>query len=225
MRYRRSRGSSIGSAHRSFQFSLSFDWYCFDRDFGPFFLKFCRYFPYNAKLCLNGHEYAKQPNAPARHCLPSLGQRLRLLCRSPTSAKRLRATGTPSKSMACCAAGWLACRIPSPHKTGKPAIATISSSCKRNSPSPRFWTAPSSGRIFFEEIIRENLDLGRPDKVQLIFNRRITRRTPGVFRTRVITDRGDPVPPRRLQELAHQAILQTSSSSRRSRSAHRDHHQ
>ena len=30
-----------------------------DRDFGPFFLKFCSYFPYNAKLCINGNEYAK----------------------------------------------------------------------------------------------------------------------------------------------------------------------
>ncbi len=44
------------------------------------------------------------------------------------------------------------------------------------------------GRQFFEEIIRENLDLGRPDKVQLIFDRRINRRTPGRFRTRVLTD-------------------------------------
>jgi hypothetical protein len=34
--------------------------HCLDRDFGPFFLKFCSYFPYNAKLCLNGHEYAKR---------------------------------------------------------------------------------------------------------------------------------------------------------------------
>ena len=34
--------------------------YCIDPDFGPFFLKFCTYFPYTAKLCLNGHEYAKQ---------------------------------------------------------------------------------------------------------------------------------------------------------------------
>src|SRR5437667_9624316 len=33
--------------------------YCRDQDFGPFFLKFCSYFPYSAKLCLNGHEYAK----------------------------------------------------------------------------------------------------------------------------------------------------------------------
>src|SRR6188768_138450 len=33
--------------------------YCVDEDFGPFFLKFCSYFPYTAKLCLNGHEYLK----------------------------------------------------------------------------------------------------------------------------------------------------------------------
>ena len=36
--------------------------------------------------------------------------------------------------------------------------------------------------------IRENLDIGRPDMVQLIFNRRVTKRTPGRFRTRVLTD-------------------------------------
>jgi len=34
--------------------------YCLDRDFGPFFLKFPSYFPYTAKLCLYGHEYAKR---------------------------------------------------------------------------------------------------------------------------------------------------------------------
>src|SRR5712692_7358178 len=47
---------------------------------------------------------------------------------------------------------------------------------------------PLTGRSFFEEVIRENLDLGRPDQMQLIFNRRVTRRTPGRFRTRVLTE-------------------------------------
>jgi len=47
---------------------------------------------------------------------------------------------------------------------------------------------PLSGRLLFEDLIRENLDLGRPDRVQLIFNRRVTRQTPGRFRTRVLTD-------------------------------------
>jgi hypothetical protein len=47
---------------------------------------------------------------------------------------------------------------------------------------------PVQGRLLFEQIIRENLDLGRPDQVQLVFERRVSRRTPGRFRTRVITD-------------------------------------
>jgi len=50
---------------------------------------------------------------------------------------------------------------------------------------------PVSGRVFFEQVIRDNLDLGRPDQVGLIFDRRIhrgrKRPTPGRFRTRVIT--------------------------------------
>lgn len=59
---------------------------------------------------------------------------------------------------------------------------------------------PLHGRILFEEIIRENLAIGRPDRVQLIFNRRVTRRTPGRFRTRVLTNRGDSLAARGLQE-------------------------
>ena len=47
---------------------------------------------------------------------------------------------------------------------------------------------PAQGRIFFEQIIRDNIDIGRPDQVQLIFDRRVTKRTPGRFRTRVLTE-------------------------------------
>ena len=47
---------------------------------------------------------------------------------------------------------------------------------------------PLRGREFFEEIIRDNLDLGRPNRVQLVFDRAVTKKTPGEFRTRVIQD-------------------------------------
>jgi hypothetical protein len=56
--------------------------------------------------------------------------------------------------------------------------------------------APVSGRVFFEQVIRDNLDLGRPDRVSLIFARQIQRGrkkpTPGRFRTRVITQHLTP---------------------------------
>src|SRR5262249_38273456 len=55
--------------------------------------------------------------------------------------------------------------------------------------------APVSGRIFFEQLIRDNLDIGRPDHVGLIFARRIQRGrkhpTPGRFRPHV-TPEGVP---------------------------------
>jgi hypothetical protein len=37
-----------------------FYFYCVDDDFGPFFLKFCSYFPYTAKLCINGNHWAQR---------------------------------------------------------------------------------------------------------------------------------------------------------------------
>ena len=51
---------------------------------------------------------------------------------------------------------------------------------------------PLSGRVFFEQLIRDNLDIGRPGKVNLVFGRTIRQRgkgqAPGTFRTQVITN-------------------------------------
>lgn len=51
---------------------------------------------------------------------------------------------------------------------------------------------PRDGRAWFEAAIRAHLDLGRPDQVSLVFGRRISRRTPGRFATRVLTSGVDP---------------------------------
>jgi hypothetical protein len=51
---------------------------------------------------------------------------------------------------------------------------------------------PRSGRAWFESVIRDHLDVGRPDQVALIFDRRITSRTKGSFKTRVINRGVDP---------------------------------
>ena len=43
-----------------------FYFYCLDADFGPFFVKFGSYFPYNAKLCINGHHWAQRQAGKAK---------------------------------------------------------------------------------------------------------------------------------------------------------------
>ena len=45
--------------------------------------------------------------------------------------------------------------------------------------------APRRARWFFEALIGDNLDIGRPDNVEIIFGRRIQRNTQGTFRTAV----------------------------------------
>ncbi len=88
---------------------------------------------------------------------------------------------------------------------------------------------PLSGRLFFEQVIRENLDLGRPDQVQLIFNRRVTQSTPGTFRTRVITEGVTPslhvyYKSSKIQQY-HKEVPDPHPGAAAHRGSHRDHHQ
>jgi len=57
----------------------------------------------------------------------------------------------------------------------------------------RVFDRPAAGRAWFERTIADQLDLGRPDKVQIVFDRKITSKTPGVFQTKVITKGVAPV--------------------------------
>src|SRR5215204_2648767 len=64
-RYNPVTGGSYAWLVRSTAFINFFYFYCVDADFGPFFLKFSTYFPYTAKLCINGNEWAKRQAAKA----------------------------------------------------------------------------------------------------------------------------------------------------------------
>jgi hypothetical protein len=166
-----------------------FYFYCVDADFGPFFIKFCTYFPYTAKLCINGHEWAKRQAARAGIGFEALDNGF--------------AAGDAAALQAIC------------DRLGPPDIDALLDKWLRILPHPftaddiaagytyelsilqaefsltQVLDAPVAGRIFFEQVIRDNLDIGRPDQVALVFARRIIRKgrhaTPGRFRTRVIT--------------------------------------
>jgi hypothetical protein len=161
--------------------------YGVDRDFGPFFLKFCSYFPYNAKLCLNGHEYVKRQLAQRGIAYTALDNGI-LSCADPQQLQAL-ADGLSAAKIEGLLRKWLA-RLPHPftphdRRAGYRYEVSI---LQAEFSLTQVLDRPVTGRVFFEEVIRENLDLGRPDQVQLIFARHVSRRTPGRFRTRVITE-------------------------------------
>jgi hypothetical protein len=161
--------------------------YCMDRDFGPFFLKFCTYFPYNAKLCLNGHEYVKRQLTNRGIGYEALDNGI-LSCDDPRRVQAL-CDGLTGEKIDGLLRKWFR-KLPHPF-TGKDRQAGYRyqiSILQSEFSLTQVLDRPLTGRVFFEEVIRENLDIGRPSQVQLIFDRRINRRTPGRFRTRVITD-------------------------------------
>jgi hypothetical protein len=164
-----------------------FYFYGIDEDFGPFFLKFCTYFPYNAKLCINGHEYLKHQLAKEGIAFEALDNGI-LSCADPRRLQQL-CDGLSASKIDALLRKWLA-RLPHPY-TARDRAAGYRydlSILQAEFSLTQVLDRPRTGRVFFEEVIRENLDLGRPDYVQLIFERRVTSRTPGRFRTRVITE-------------------------------------
>src|SRR6266478_2999860 len=161
--------------------------YCIDEDFGPFFLKFSSYFPYNAKLCLNGHEYVKRQLAKAGIAFEPLDNGI-LACADP---KRLQAIcdGLSAAKIDALLRKWLRL-LPHPF-TGadrKAGYRYDISILQAEFSTTQVLDRPVHGRLFFEQVIRENLDLGRPEEIQLIFNRRIPRGTRARFRTRIVTN-------------------------------------
>jgi hypothetical protein len=161
--------------------------YCVDEDFGPFFIKFCTYFPYNAKLCLNGNEYAKCQLRKRRIAFEALDNGVRS-CDRPGMLQKICDEFDEAK-IDRLLRKWLA-RLPHPFsKQDRLAGCRYALSVLQAEFSlTQVLDKPVTGRVFFEDVIRENLDIGRPGQVQLIFERRVTSRTPGRFRTRVITD-------------------------------------
>lgn len=161
--------------------------YCVDRDFGPFFIKFCSYFPYNAKICLNGNEWAKRQATHAAIAFEPLDNGF-LSCEDPKRLNRICARLGPHQIDAL-VRKWLRI-LPHPF-TGADRRAGYRydvSVLQAEFSLTQTLDRPLSGRVFFEEVIRDNLDLGRPDQVALIFERRVSRLTPGRFRTRVLTE-------------------------------------
>ena len=103
--------------------------YCVDEDFGPFFLKFCSYFPYNAKLCINGNEYLKRQLAKRGVAFEALDNGVKS-CANPKLMQRLCDELSADKIDRLRANGCDACRIRFRHATAPPVIATSSPSCR-----------------------------------------------------------------------------------------------
>ena len=190
-RYSPSTGGSYAWLVRSSAFINFFYFYCVDADFGPFFLKFSTYFPYTAKLCLNGNEWAKRQAAKAGIGFEPLDNGF-ASCEDVPAVQAICDRLGPEHIDALLRK-WLRI-LPHPFTDADEAAGYRYelSVLQAEFSLTQMLDRPVSGRIFFEQVLHDNLDIGRPDQISLIFHRRVIGKgryaTPGRFRTRVITD-------------------------------------
>jgi hypothetical protein len=168
--------------------------YVQDLDWGPAFLKVGSYAPYPVKLCLNGHEWVKRQLRRQRIRFEALDNGL-LSCRQPERVQQICDELGPEQVQAFFDR-WSR-RLPWP-LTAEDRAAGYEhrlSLWQIEVSLTQVFDRPVQGRHFFEEIIRDNLDLGRPDRIRLLFPKRITRSTPPPPRgwaTRVLIRGVDP---------------------------------
>jgi hypothetical protein len=158
--------------------------YLWDADFGPAFIKVCAYFPYPAKIWVNGHEWAKRQALNAGIAFAELSNGF-ASCDDPAALQEICDRLQPG-TIEVFAQRWLH-RLPMPFTRADQRAGYWWEISMRQVEVSRtlVFDAPRRARAFFEALIADNLDIGRPANVEIIFNRHIRRDTPGVFRTAI----------------------------------------
>jgi hypothetical protein len=164
----------------------AFYFYVWDDEFGPGFIKICSYFPYPAKVWVNGHEWAKRQATKATVGFTEL-------------ANGFGASEDPAALQAICDrlgsadieaffARWMTA-IPTPLSDDDRDAGYWWELSMRQVEVSRtiIFDQPRRGRAFFEAIVADNIGVGRPSEVRVIFGRQIRSNTKGTFQTRVVT--------------------------------------
>ena len=160
--------------------------YISDDDFGPCFIKMCSYFPYPAKVWANGHEWAKRQAAKAGLAYTELANGF-ASCEDPARLQAICDTLGPAH-LQLLFERW-AKVVPMPlGATDRGAGYWWELSMRQVETSRTVvFDAPRRARAFFESVVADNVGIGRPSEVRVLFGRRIRSDTKGTFRTRIVT--------------------------------------
>jgi len=140
-----------------------------DADFGPAFIKICAYFPYPIKVWLNGHEWAKRQATGAGIEFTELSNGF-ATCADPAALQAICDRLGPG-TIGVFFERWMS-RLPLPLTEHDRAAGYWWELSMRQVEVSRtlVFDAPRHARGFFEALVADNLDIGRPDSVELIFH-------------------------------------------------------
>jgi hypothetical protein len=160
--------------------------YVLDPDFGVGFIKICTYFPYPAKVWLNGHEWAKRQADRQALGYRSLANGF-ATCDDPGALQGICDRFGPADLQGFFDR-WMAV-IPTPLDDHDRAGGYWWELSMRQVEVSRTlcFDDPRRARGFFEALVADNLGIGRPEQVAVVFARQVRKTTREPFRTRVFT--------------------------------------
>jgi hypothetical protein len=158
--------------------------YILDADFGPGFIKLCSYFPYPAKVWLNGHEWAKRQAAKAGLAVTELANGF-AACEQPERLRAICDQLGPAEIQGFFDR-WIT-QIPTPLTATDRAAGYWWELSMRQVEVSRtiVFDDPRRARGFFEALVADNVGIGRPEQVAILFARQVRTTTKEPFRTRV----------------------------------------
>ena len=145
-----------------------FYFYVWDQDFGPAFIKVCAYFPYPVKVWLNGHEWAKRQATAAGIGFTELSNGF-ATCENPEALQAICDRLGPG-TIEVFFQRWMGI-LPLPLTTADRDAGYWWELSMRQVETSRtiVFDAPRRARAFFEALVADNLDIGRPDHIEVIF--------------------------------------------------------
>lgn len=173
------------------QSSVPDHWYFYfsDAEWGPAFLKLCSYAPYPLWVCANGHEWAKRQLAKAGIGFESLDNGLRSV-EDPVAAHRICARLGAGHLRDLLRRMTAVMPDPLTVEDRRAGFEWSFSIAQLEVSDTAVFDQPRRARAWFEAAIAGHLDLGRPERVALVVDRRVLNRgknrTPGRFATEVI---------------------------------------
>ena len=163
-----------------------FYFYLWDEEFGPGFIKVCSYFPYPLKIWINGHEWTKQQARQAGLGFTALSNGF-ASCEDPKRLQRICDRLSPLRIQRFVDRWLRYLPLPLTQADRRGGYWWECSMRQVEVSRTLVFTAPRHARAFFDGLVHDNLGMGRPDEISLIFDRRIRSDTPTGFRTNVVT--------------------------------------
>jgi hypothetical protein len=180
-------GKKNGPCHLEFKrrWVNQFNFYLNDSNFGRMFVRVCPYFPFAARIYINQHHWLanrmREENIRFRQCANAF-----VRCSNPGRLQQLADSLLPY-DLITCGQKWLTCLVPfftAKERSSAPCQHRLFLSQVEYSDNMVFRRRAALDALS-DRLLDANRTIGQPDKISLIFGRRVTKRFGDTLQTTI----------------------------------------